>query len=95
MNVNFPRFLKAAYRKEPISGFILIAGAVDVVMGGVGQRWTLLSFGMMVVITALVMRWLQIQKAKEIATEETPRYYLPPSTSRQPLPMLMNEQERR
>ncbi|GFE71536.1 hypothetical protein [Chroococcus sp. FPU101] len=95
MNVNFPRFLKAAYRKEPISGFILIAGAVDVVMGGVGQRWTLLSFGMMVVITALVMRWLQIQKAKEIATEETPRYYLPPNTSRQPLPMLMNEQQRR
>jgi hypothetical protein len=95
MNVIFPHFLKTAYRKEPLSGFILIAGAVDVVMGGVSQRWTLLSFGMMVVITALVMRWLQIQKAKEVTAEETPRYYLPPSSSRQPLPMLMNEQERR
>ncbi|PSF37505.1 hypothetical protein C7H19_10075 [Aphanothece hegewaldii CCALA 016] len=95
MNVIVPRFLKTAYRKEPISGFILIAGTVNVVMGGVGQRWSLLSFGMMVIITALVMRWLQIQKAKEIAAEETPRYYLPPSSDRQPLPMLMNEKQRR
>lgn len=95
MNVILPRFLKSAYRKEPVSSFILLAGAVDVVMGGVGQRWSLLSFGVMVVIAALVMRWLQIQKAKEIATEERPRYYLPPSSSRQPLPMLINEQQRR
>jgi hypothetical protein len=95
MNAIFPRFLKTAYRKEPLSGFILLVGAVDVVMGGVGQRWSLLSFGMVVVVTALVMRWLQIQKAKTITAEETPRYFLPPSSSRQPLPMLMNEKQRR
>jgi hypothetical protein len=45
MNALLPRILKAAYRKEPISSFIVIVGAVDAVIGGVGERWSLLSFG--------------------------------------------------
>lgn len=95
MNAIFPRFLRVAYRKEPLSSFILLVGAVDVALGGVSQRWTLLSLGTMVVITALVMRWLQIQKAKAITAEETPRYYLPPSPPRQPLPTLIDQKQRR
>lgn len=94
MNALLPRFLKSAYRKEPISSFILIVGAVDAVIGGVGERWTLLSFGLVLVLLAAALRWWQMQKAQALFTEETPRRYLPPSSSQRPLPMLMNERHR-
>ena len=95
MNAVWTRFLKSAYRKEPISSFILILGAVDAVIGGVGTHWTLFSFGMMTVLLAAVLRWWQIQKAQALIAEETPRYFLPPHSSRPPLPMLTHENHRR
>jgi hypothetical protein len=95
INVIWPRPLKNAYRKEPISAFILTVGAVDAVIGGVGQRWSLLSVGITLVAGAALMRWLQIEKSKAIAIEEKPRYYLPPSSSRTPLPMLTNKKNQR
>jgi hypothetical protein len=95
MNILLPRFLKSAYRKEPISAFILIVGVVDMVIGGVGQRWTLLSVGLMIALIAAITRWLQGQKVKAIPLERSPRYFLPPAASRDPLPMLINEKNRR
>jgi hypothetical protein len=95
MNALLPRFLKVAYRKEPISSFILIVGAVDAAIGGFGERWTLLSFGVMLVVLAAALRWWQIQKSQAVAVEETPRRYLPPSSSRTPLPLLTHEKHRR
>jgi hypothetical protein len=95
MNALLPRFLKVAYRKEPISSFILIVGAVDAVIGGVGSRWSLLSFGVMMVVLAALLRWWQTQKAQATFSEETARHYLPPSSSRAPLPMLTSEKHRR
>ena len=95
MNALFPRFLRLAYRKEPISSFILIVGAVDAVIGGVGGRWTLLSFGLIMLLLAGLVRWLQIQKAQTILAEEKARYYLPPASSHTPLPMLLNDKTRR
>jgi hypothetical protein len=95
MNALLPRFLKVAYRKEPISSFILIVGAVDAVIGGVGSRWSLLSLGMMMVILAVLLRWWQMQKSQAIVAEEAPRRYLPPSSSRTPLPMLSSQKQRR
>lgn len=95
MNVLLPRFLKVAYRKEPISSFILLLGVVDAVIGGVGERWTLLSFGLVVVFLAAILRWWKTQQAQALVSEQTPRYILPPSSSRTPLPMLMNEKHRR
>ncbi|MGK7872858.1 MAG: hypothetical protein AB4426_05955 [Xenococcaceae cyanobacterium] len=92
MNPLWPRFLKLAYRKEPISSFILIVGAVDAVIGGVGERWTLLSFGLTMVLMAAVLRWWQFQKSQAVLAEETPRQFLPPSSSRPPLPMLKSQQ---
>ncbi len=90
MNAIFPRFLKSAYRKEPVSGFILVLGAVDAVIGGVGGRWTLLSFGLLVILTGTLVRWRKIQKAQAVVAQNSPRQMLPPSSSRPPLPMLMN-----
>lgn len=95
MNILLPRFLRSAYRKEPISAFILIVGAVDAIIGGVGERWTLLSLGVSVILLATLLRWWKIQQAKAIISEETPRHFLPPSSSRTPLPMLLNEKQRR
>jgi hypothetical protein len=94
INVIGSRFLKKAYRQEPITSFILTVAAVDLIIGAVGQRWTLLSFGATVVAIATVLRWRKIQKAKEISREESPRYYLSPQSSRTALPTLKNEKNR-
>ncbi len=95
MNAIFPRFLRTAYRKEPISSFILIVGAVDAAIGGAGQRWTLLSFGVTVILLSVVLRWWQLQKVQAVVSQEPPRRYLPPSSSPTPLPMLTHERHRR
>jgi hypothetical protein len=91
--VIWPRFLKNAYRKEPITSFILVVGAVDMVIGGVGQRWTLLSFGVMVAAIAILARWLQIHKGRTLPREGKARYYLPERSSGIPLPVLGQENQ--
>ena len=88
MNALLPRFLKSAYRKEPISSFVLLIGAVDVVIGGVDERWSLLTFGLGLVGVAIALRWWQIQQRQVDLTEKSPTYFLPPSSSRPPLPVL-------
>jgi hypothetical protein len=95
MNALIPRFLKLAYRKEPISGFILIFGVVDALIGGFDSRWTLLSFGVMMALLALILRWWKVQKAEAISIKDTPRYFLPPSSSQIPVPMLTSEKKHR
>ena len=92
MNFYLPRFVKVFYRREPISSFILIMAAVDIVLGGVDGKWSLLSVGIVVAFLGLGVRWWQGQKTEPIAVRQTPRRYLPPSPpSRQPLPMLTKQ----
>ena len=93
MNPFLPRFLKVAYRKEPISSFVLIVGLVDVVIGGVGTEWSLLSLGVFTALLAVSLRWWQTQKSAVIAVEPKPRRYLPPA--RPPLPILTQEHRQR
>lgn len=88
MNALVPRILKAAYRKEPISSFIVIVGAVDAVIGGVGERWSLLSFGLMMVVLAAALRWWQSQRRETELADQPVTHYLPPSSSRLALPIL-------
>lgn len=88
MNALVPRILKAAYRKEPISSFIVIVGAVDAVIGGVGERWSLLSFGLMMVVLAVALRWWQSQRRETELADQPVTHYLPPSSSRPALPIL-------
>ncbi len=88
INALWHRVLKSAYRKEPISGFIVIIGAVDAVIGGVGGRWSLFSFGLMMVAIAVAVRWWQSQSQQTELAEQPVERYLPPSSSRPPLPML-------
>lgn len=95
INVIIPRFLKVAYRKEPISSFILVMGAVDAVIGGVGQRWTLLSLGILIVTIAVLVRWLQQQPKQAIVPQGVNRKMLPPGTADTPLPVLTNQHKHR
>lgn len=88
MNALFFKLFKKSYRQESISGFILIVGAVDAVIGGVGGRWTLLSFGLSMVLASMLLRWYKLQQAENVVTNKPPRYFLPPSKSRPPLPLL-------
>lgn len=88
MNALWPRFLKSAYRKEPISSFIVIVGAVDAVIGGAGERWSLLSFGLMMVVLAAVLRWWQSQRRETELADQPVTHYLPPASSRPVMPML-------
>jgi hypothetical protein len=90
MNALWHRVLKSAYRKEPVSSFIIIVGVVDAVIGGAGERWSLLSFGIMMVVLAAVLRWWQSQRRESELANQPVTHYLPPSSSRPALPMLDN-----
>ncbi|MEC4851184.1 MAG: hypothetical protein SAJ12_09240 [Jaaginema sp. PMC 1079.18] len=85
---------KSLYRKEPISSFILIVGLVDAVMGGMGERWTLLGFGATLIALGIVVRFLQAQRVPTTPSDEPARRYLPPSPAPQPLPPLSSKKRR-
>ncbi|NEO30704.1 MAG: hypothetical protein F6K36_09780 [Symploca sp. SIO3C6] len=88
MNALLPRILKSAYRKEPISSFIIIVGVVNALIGGFDERWSLLTFGIMVVALAFVIRWWQTQRRETELVQQPVTRFLPASSSRPPLPML-------
>ena len=95
MNPLFARFLRSVYRKEPVSGFILILGLTDALIGGLNGRISLLSIGLIIALLGIVMRWRQGEKkSKAIATKPV-RYMLPPSSSRKPLPLLTSSKQRK
>ncbi|MEM6611860.1 MAG: hypothetical protein AAF652_06315 [Cyanobacteria bacterium P01_C01_bin.72] len=95
MNPLFARFLRAVYRKEPVSGFILLFGVTDALIGGLGGRGSLLSIGLLIALLGVIMRWRQGEKkSKAIATEPI-KYYLPPGSTRQPLPLLTSSKPRK
>ncbi|MBE9045652.1 hypothetical protein IQ255_14765 [Pleurocapsales cyanobacterium LEGE 10410] len=95
MNPLFARFLRTVYRKEPISGFILILGITDALIGGFGGRGSLLSIGLLITLLGIVMRWRQGEKKDRAIAVKPVRYALPPSPPRQPLPVLTNNKSRK
>lgn len=82
------------YRKEPVSGFILILGATDALIGGLGGRGSLLSIGLLIALLGIVMRWRQGTKESTVIATEPVKYYLPPGKSREPLPLLSSSKGR-
>ncbi len=96
MTLALSRLLKSAYRKEPISAFIFLFGTVDVLLGSFSERWTLLSFGMLLVVISFSVRWLQIQQAeKRMKAPIAQRYLNPSKSTMQPLPELTKQQNYR
>jgi hypothetical protein len=89
MNAIFPTFLKRLYRKEPISSFIIIVGAVDAVLGGVNEVGTLMILGLLTSGMAIGYRWWCIQQSETDSERKSKQLYLPSSNSnRSPLPDL-------
>ncbi|MCL1473096.1 hypothetical protein [Argonema antarcticum] len=88
MNAAWARFLKSAYRREPITSFVVTVGAVDAAIGGLGERWSLFTIGMGTVGLAIALRWWMIHRSTAEVPSEAPEYYLPPSPSRPQLPNL-------
>jgi hypothetical protein len=81
MNAIFPPSLKRLYRKEPISSFVMIVGAVNAVLGGVNEIGTLLIFGFLTSGMALGYRWWCIQQAESTAERKSKQLYLPAKSS--------------
>lgn len=80
---------KSVYRQEPISSFILTVGAVDAVMGGVGERGSLLALGLGIVGVAIALRyWKASRRRQPDLPTNPPARYLPSRSSRPSLPML-------
>jgi len=94
MNMSLSRLITRAYRKEPITAFIFTAGLVNAIIGGVGERWTLLSLGLIVGGSAIALRWWQGYQGRTISERTTPRRYLTSSDSPRPLPPLRKTQSR-
>lgn len=88
MNIVWSRMFRTVYRKEPITGFVLIAGAVDVAIGGIDGSTSLVVFGLSAVGVAIALRLWQSQKRTPDVPERRAIHALPPSSSRPSLPML-------
>lgn len=93
LNASWSRLVKSAYRREPITSFIATVGAVDAVIGGVGASWSLFGLGITTVGVAFGLRWWQTQRSENSHPAPVPEYYLPPSSARAPLPLLMNSKK--
>ncbi len=85
MNAIFPSVLKRLYRKEPISSFIIIVGAIDAVIGGANEVSPLMMFGLLTSGVAIGYRWWCIQQARTTFENKSRQLYLPPQSERTPL----------
>jgi hypothetical protein len=95
MNFIWPRILKTAYRREPISSFLIIVGAVDATIGGLGSYGSLIFLGLTTVGGAIALRWWQVQHSKKnLQPERVAQHYLPSRSSRPQLPMLSISKKR-
>jgi len=88
MNAALPRFLKSVYRKEPLPSFLVTVGVVDAVIGGLGDRWSLLTLGLGTVGVAIGLRWWLMSQRRPRSAAPVVQHYLPPSSSRPALPIL-------
>jgi hypothetical protein len=88
MNAVLPRFLKSAYRKEPLASILITMGVVDAVIGGLGDSWSLFAFGLGIGGVSLGWRWWRIQQSRPLEEEPQAQHYLPSRSSSSALPML-------
>lgn len=89
MNAALPKFVKSAYRKEPLPSFLITIGIVNAIIGGFDDRWSLFTFGLGTVGVAIALRWWMLQQHRpEPLNQSRPQRYLPASSSRPSLPVL-------
>ena len=95
MNRLIAKLFKLTYRREPISGFIVILGITDAIIGCIDGRVSLFLVGLLVVLLGIMFRRSQIRKSQANRATRPARYRLAPSSSRQPLPLLVRKNYRR
>ncbi len=88
MNVMWSRFIRSAYRKEPISSFVLLVGVAEAVNGGFHSSWSLVTFGFGTMGVAIALRWWKLQHRPIEPVERVPVRYLPSRSSRPQLPAI-------
>lgn len=88
MNAILPRFLKSAYRKEPIISVLVTMGIIDALIGGLDDSWSLFTFGLGTTGVALLFKLWRMQQQPPIPEEPVVQHYLPPQPSNQPLPII-------
>lgn len=88
MNAVFPRFLKLAYRKEPLISVLITMGVIDALIGGFDDSWSLFAFGVGTVGVTLAYKWWRIQQRQPLPEEPVVQHYLPSRSSSSALPML-------
>ncbi|KAM3093895.1 hypothetical protein ACKFKF_28160 [Phormidesmis sp. 146-12] len=86
--------LKSVYKKEPITGFVIIAGSVDVAIGGIDSNTSLVVFGLSAVGIALALRWWHLQRRSPESSARGAVYALPPASSHAALPPLTVSKKR-
>jgi hypothetical protein len=88
MNASWTRLLKSAYRKDPLTSFIVTVGVVDAAIGSIGASGSLLAFGLGTAGVAIALRYWQSYRSAAEQPAPAPEYYLPPHSSRPQLPVL-------
>ncbi|MDZ8224627.1 hypothetical protein [Nostoc sp. ChiVER01] len=88
MNAVLPRFLKLTYRKEPLISVLMTMGAIDALIGGLNDSWSLFAFGLGTTGIALAFKLWRLQQRRPLPEEPVVQHYLPPRSSSAPLPML-------
>ncbi|NJL10157.1 MAG: hypothetical protein HC908_08305 [Calothrix sp. SM1_7_51] len=89
MNVIFPRFLKSAYRREPIVSVLITMGIVDALIGGLGDSWALFAVGLGTAGVSLIWRLWRTQQQQPLPEQPRPsQLYLPSRSSSTALPIL-------
>ncbi|MEM7553624.1 MAG: hypothetical protein AAF378_05915 [Cyanobacteria bacterium P01_A01_bin.84] len=90
MNAALPRILKSAYRKEPLISTFITIGAVDALIGGVDDSWSLFAFGLTILGISVLVRLLRMEPNNSLVEEpeKERQLYLPQKSSSSSLPML-------
>jgi hypothetical protein len=88
MSAVIPRFLKSAYRREPVVSVLMTMGMVDALIGGLDDSWSLFAFGLLTAGGTVAWRWWRFQQHRPLPEEPIAQHYLPSHSSSSALPML-------
>ncbi|TVP65038.1 MAG: hypothetical protein EA343_04140 [Nodularia sp. (in: Bacteria)] len=88
MNAVLPRFLKSAYRRDPIISVLMTVGVVDALIGGMNDSWSLFTVGLGTAGISLAFKLWRIQQRRPLPDEPVVQHYLPSQSSSPTLPLL-------
>ncbi|MDB9446924.1 hypothetical protein NWP21_17265 [Anabaenopsis sp. FSS-46] len=94
MNAVLPRFLKSAYRKDPIISVLMTIGVVDALIGGLDDSWSLFAVGLGTAGISLAFKLWRIQQRQPLPDAAEVQHYLPPQSSSSTLPVMTVSQKK-